>query len=186
MVAVGQDLGLRRDCSGWDIPEWEKGFRKRLAWALFMQDKRASLIHGRTSHIFQTEWAVKSLEERVFPENYADENDEEASSEVERVRTLYTCMVFLTQILSDILASLCSGASGEDVDQDQSNKITRTLIKVKHFQMRLKEWHAKLPDCLNIEYVKPRKLCSSGCLHLTYGQWKLSSTDALFALCAPA
>ena len=30
MVAIGQDLGLYRDCSKWDIPDWETGLRKRL------------------------------------------------------------------------------------------------------------------------------------------------------------
>ena len=61
MVAVGQDLGLHRDCSEWDIPGWERGLRKRLGWDLFMQDKWASLAHGRPSHIFTVDWAVHSL-----------------------------------------------------------------------------------------------------------------------------
>lgn len=37
LVAIGQELGLHLDCSSWKIPPWERGLRKRLAWALYMQ-----------------------------------------------------------------------------------------------------------------------------------------------------
>jgi hypothetical protein len=39
LVAIGQELGLHLDCSHWKIPPWERGLRKRLAWALYMQVK---------------------------------------------------------------------------------------------------------------------------------------------------
>lgn len=168
MVAVGQDLGLHRDCSNWDIPGWERGLRKRLAWALFMQDKWASLVQGRPSHIFSRDWAVEPLVEQDFPENFVDENDEEGSTEVEKGRTLYTCMVSLTTILSDILASLYSGAAEEELNQDPSTATTRTLMKVKPLQIKLRDWYTSLPHCLDIEHIKFRKLSSNGYLHLAY------------------
>jgi hypothetical protein len=59
LVGLGQELGLHLDCSTWRVPAWERGLRKRLAWALFMQDKWGSLVHGRPSHIATTDWAVK-------------------------------------------------------------------------------------------------------------------------------
>ena len=167
MVAVGQDLGLHRDCSGWDIPDWEKGLRKRLAWALFMQDKWASLVHGRPSHISKTDWRVKPLVESDFPENFADENDEEGSTEVEKGRVLFTRMVSLTEILSDILTSLYSGLAEED-NETRPNATTWVLMKAKPLQLRLKEWYASLPQCLSIEQIKVKKLSSSGYLHLAY------------------
>ncbi|CAP66688.1 uncharacterized protein PODANS_4_8070 [Podospora anserina S mat+] len=37
LVAVGQELGLHLDCTNWKIPPWERGLRKRLAWALYLQ-----------------------------------------------------------------------------------------------------------------------------------------------------
>ena len=168
MVAVGQDIGLYRDCSGWDIPEWEKGLRRRLAWALFMQDKWASLVQGRPSHIFKTDWSVKPLREQDFPENFADENDEEGSTEVEKGRTLFTCMVSLTQILSDIQESLYSAAAEEDIALNRANPTSHVLAKAKPLQIRLKEWFAQLPQHLSLEHIKIRKLCSSGYLHLAY------------------
>ena len=174
MVAVGQDLGLHRDCAGWDIPGWEKGLRKRLAWALFMQDKWCSLMQGRPSHIFKADWSVQPLLEQDFPETFADENEEEGSTEVEKGRTLYTCMVSLTEILSDILVSLYSGRPEEGETRQYPNETTKILMQAKPLQIRLKEWYAKLPQCLSIERIKLRKLSSSGYLHLAY--WATETT----------
>ena len=168
MVAVGQDLGLHRECSGWDIPGWEKGLRKRLGWALYMQDKWASLIHGRPSHIFATDWAVQSLNEQDFPESFADEDDEDGSTEVVKGRSLFTGMTSLTIILSDILSSLYSGTAEEESVRQSSNATSHILMKVKPLQIRLKDWYASLPECLSINHVKVRKLSSSGYLHLAY------------------
>ena len=168
MVAVGQDLGLHRNCSEWDIPGWEKGLRKRLAWALFMQDKWASLIHGRPSHISASDWAVISLNDQDFPENYADEDDEDGSTEVVQGRTLFTCMTSLTLILSEILLKLYSGTAEDETVRKSSNATTHVLMKAKPLQIRLKGWYSSLPQSLSVEHVRVRKLSSSGYLHLAY------------------
>ncbi len=168
MVAVGQDLGLHRDCSEWDIPGWERGLRKRLGWALFMQDKWASLVHGRPSHISTTDWAVHSLSDQDFPESFADEDDEDGSTEVVKGRSLFTCMTFLTIILSEILSVLYSGTAKEETVRRSSEATTHVLMKAKPLQIRLKQWYSDLPGCLSIEHVKVRKLSSSGYLHLAY------------------
>ena len=168
MVAVGQDLGLHRECSEWDIPGWEKGLRKRLGWALYMQDKWTSLVHGRPSHISATDWAIQSLNEKDFPESFADEDDEDGSTEVVKGRLLFTCMTSLTIILSEILSTLYSGTSEEETIRQTSNTTTHILVKVKPLQIRLKDWYTSLPDCLSIEHVKIRKLSSNGYLHLAY------------------
>ena len=168
MVAVGQDLGLHRNCSEWDIPGWEKGLRKRLAWALFMQDKWASLIHGRPSHITASDWAVTSLHDQDFPESFADEDDEDGSTEVVQGRSLFTCMTSLTLILSEILLTLYSGTAEDETARKSSNATTHVLAKAKPLQIRLKEWYSSLPECLSVEHVRVRKLSSSGSLHLAY------------------
>ena len=168
MIAVGQDLGLHRNCSEWDIPEWERGLRKRLGWALFMQDKWASLIHGRPSHIFNTDWAVTSLNDQDFPESIADEDDEDGSTEVVKGRSLFTCMTSLTLILSEILSELYSGTAEEEIARQNSGATTHVLMKAKPLQIRLKEWYSELPESLSIGNVKVRKLSSSGYLHLAY------------------
>ena len=168
MVAVGQDLGLHRNCSSWDIPSWEKGLRKRLAWALFMQDKWASLIHGRPSHITACDWAVSTLNDQDFPESFADEDDEDGSTEVVQGRSLFTSMTSLTQILSEILLKLYSGTAEDETVRKTTNATTHILAKAKPLQIRLKEWHSHLPESLSVSHVRVRKLSSSGSLHLAY------------------
>lgn len=39
LLHIGQNLGINVDCSNWQVPDWERGVRKRVAWSLFMQDK---------------------------------------------------------------------------------------------------------------------------------------------------
>ena len=168
MVAVGQDLGLHLDCSTWKIPSWERGLRKRLAWALYMQDTWASLVHGRPSHIASSEWAVKELTEKDFPENAADEDDEEGSTEVEKGRQLFCHMVYLAEILSDILHNLYSIRAEQQILDIGTDATRFVLAKAKPLQIRLKEWFASLPEALSMSDVKVRKLSSTGYLHLAY------------------
>ena len=168
MVAVGQDLGLHLDCSNWKIPSWERGLRKRLAWALYAQDTWASLVHGRPSHISRSNWAVTSMTESDFPERAADDDDEDGSTEVEKGRLLFCHMVSLTMILADILSSLYSVQVEQEL-RDAGPAATKiALTKAKPVQIRLRDWYTSLPQSLSIEDVRMRKLSSTGSLHLAY------------------
>ena len=168
MVAVSQEIGLHLDCSGWKIPSWERGLRKRLAWALFMQDTWASLVHGRPLHIDLSNWAVQTLSESDFPESALDEDDEEGSTEVEKGRQLFMYMVSLTRILAEILRTFYSIAAEQEFLEHSLTATRLALARAKPLQLRLKEWHANLPTALSMEDIKIRKLSSTGYLHLAY------------------
>ncbi|KAI4212621.1 MAG: hypothetical protein LQ351_004693 [Letrouitia transgressa] len=168
LVAVAQELGLHLDCTSWSIPKWEIGLRKRLAWAMYMQDAWASVIHGRPSHIAASNWAVQRLDESDFPENADDENEEEGSTEVEKGRLLFSGLVLLTKILADILETMYSHSSTANVHLDEYDPTRRVLELAKPLQLRLRSWYANLPKILDIDNVKPRKLSSTGYLHLAY------------------
>ncbi|KAL9612067.1 MAG: hypothetical protein Q9167_003327 [Letrouitia subvulpina] len=168
LVAVAQELGLHLDCTFWSIPKWEIGLRKRLAWAMYMQNAWAGLIHSRPSHITASDWAVQELNESDFPENADDENDEEGSTEVEIGRLLFSSLVALTRILVDILEALYSQISTASVQSDESGPTRRVLALAKPLQLRLRGWYAALSNTLNVDNVKPRKLSSTGYLHLAY------------------
>ncbi|KAF2191320.1 hypothetical protein K469DRAFT_558142 [Zopfia rhizophila CBS 207.26] len=168
LVGLGQDLGLHLDCSNWRIPSWEQGLRKRLAWALFMQDKWGALVHGRPSHITTTDWAVKSLLENDFPENAADEDDQDGSTEVEKGRTLFCEMIRLTEILASILSNFYTLKAEDDWRQHARDGIRWLLEKAKPIQLSLKQWFSELPPSLRMENVAMRKLSSTGYLHLGY------------------
>jgi len=170
LVAIGQELGLHLDCSNWKIPPWERGLRKRLAWALYMQDKWGSLIHGRPSHIFASNWAVQPLAPNDFPDVEYDESDVEESAEYERGRLLFSQMIILSQILADVLDAFYTLQAMSAVAQAGAQGTHLVLQLAKPVQLKLKEWFAALPQCLRMDSIAPNtnRLLSTGSLHLAY------------------
>jgi len=162
LVAVAQNLGLHLDCSNWKIPEWERSLRKRLAWGLFMQDKWGALIHGRPSLIHLDNWSVKPVEARDFPESSEDDEEEEGSSDIETGHLTFINMISLTEILTDILDTFFTIRATASLSNERENAMTVTLEKAKPIQLRLKDWHVKLPQCLAIGETRARKLAPTG------------------------
>ncbi|KAL9944923.1 hypothetical protein ACHAP6_002646 [Verticillium nonalfalfae] len=174
LVAIGQELGLHLDCTGWKIPPWEKGLRKRLAWALYMQDKWGALVHGRPSHIFASNWGVRPLTEHDFPDVEWDENDSEDQLEIERGRTLFSQMVHLSQILSEILDTFYTLQAKQTVTNSGAQGTHLVLSLAKPIQLKLKEWYAGLPTAIRMDNsftpsaASTSRLSSIGYLHLAY------------------
>jgi hypothetical protein len=162
LVAVGQELGLHLDCFKWKIPDWERGLRKRLAWALFMQDKWGALTHGRPSHIVRSNWAVRPVVKEDFPESAADEDDEEGSAEVEKGIMLFSQMISLTEILSEVLETFYTIKVIQEIENEGKDGTRLILEKAKPVQIKLKEWFSRLPGCLRMDSIKVRKLSSTG------------------------
>jgi hypothetical protein len=162
LVAVAQNLGLHLDSSKWRIPEWERSLRKRLAWALYMQDKWGALVHGRPQLIHPDNWTVQPVEDRDFPETADDDDDEEGSSDVETGRLTFIHMISLTEILTEILGTFFTLKATASFREERGNAMIATLQLAKPIQIRLKEWHAKLPRSLAIGNTKSRKLSPTG------------------------
>lgn len=136
LVSIGYGLGLNLDASGWNIPEWEKGLRKRLGWGLFMQDVWSSLGNGRVSLIHSSNWALQPVLHSDFPEDASHEDDKEGSSEVETGRTLFTHMIALSIILADLLESVFTVKATREISVAGANGISIILDKVKPIQLR--------------------------------------------------
>jgi hypothetical protein len=187
LVAIGQELGLHLDCSNWKIPLWERSLRKRLAWALYMQDKWGSLIHGRPSHIFASNWAVRPLTINDFPESESVEEEEEEDeaqggsseevSDYDRGRLLFTQMVSLSQLLAEVLETFYTLSAMDGVTRSGASGTHLVLSLAKPVQLKLKEWFAALPACLKMDNASSassnstnaaNKLSSTGFLHLAY------------------
>ena len=163
LVAVGQTLGLHRDCSNWRIPDWERGLRRRLAWALFMQDKWVALTHGRPSLVQISSWNVRPVSSEDFPENAEDENDEEGSAEVEKGRMSFSRFIDLTIILADILDSPYNWDKIGRANGNDPLPSARDMLEwAKPVQKRLKDWFSGLPEGLRADDMKVRKLSSIG------------------------
>ncbi|KAH8808508.1 fungal-specific transcription factor domain-containing protein [Xylogone sp. PMI_703] len=172
LVAIGQELGLHLDCSSWKIPPWERGLRKRLAWALYMQDKWGSLVHGRPSHVFASNWAVQALTPNDFAEAEFDETDVEEAAEYERGRMLFMQMVNLSQILAEVLDTFYTLQAMATVTAAGAQGTNLVLQLAKPVQLKLKDWYSGLPACLRMDASSgsntKSRLCSTGYLHLAY------------------
>lgn len=173
LVAIAQELGLHLDCSTWKIPPWERGLRKRLAWALYMQDKWGALVHGRPSHIFSSNWAVRSLTANDFPDVEWDENDIEEKQDIERGRLLFTRVVQLSEILAEILDTFYTLNAMQNVTEAGSQGTQVVLSLAKPIQLKLKDWYGGLPQSIRLDSSygasnMQNRLSSVGYLHLAY------------------
>ena len=167
LVAIGQDLGLHLDCSNWRIPIWERGLRKRLAWSLYMQDMWSSLIYGRPPHISSLNWGVQPVVSSDFPESAADEDEEDGSTEVEKGRTLFSAMITLTKMLTEVLENLYSQKAEAEI-RSTFDTTKAVLERAKPIQLKLRSWYAEMPENLKMDNTRIGKLSSVGYLHLAY------------------
>lgn len=176
LVTAGFELGLHQDCSNWRMETWEKGLRKRLAWALYKQDKWSSLVHGRPSHIFAFNWTVKDLVEQDFSDAFASgTHSSQDESAVGHGPLLFCHMVALTTILSDILDRFYTLQAIEDFHAAGSQRTRIILDKAKPAQIRLKNWFSSLPAALKMESSSGDLVetitdehARNGALHLAY------------------
>ncbi|TKX27272.1 fungal specific transcription factor domain-containing protein 3 [Elsinoe australis] len=169
LVALSQDLGLHLDCSDWSIPLWERRLRKRLAWAMYMQDKWASLVYGRPSHVHASNWSVPSLQLDDFNEDVSDapssatESPTSSSTDI----AIFLQMVELTSIMSSVVDTFYT-LSG----QQATSSTHLILSKAKPVQLQLKEWFSRLPSFAKMD--APDAPPSVGYLHLAYFATEIS------------
>ncbi|KAF2035877.1 hypothetical protein EK21DRAFT_53313 [Setomelanomma holmii] len=174
LVAIGQELGLHLDCTSWSVPLWERGLRKRIAWALYMQDKWSSLIHGRPSHIFNANWAVKPISEEDFNEEgdgYETRQDETEDEQEEnhRGRILFAQMIALTQIMAEVMDTFYTQIAIHDFANAGKKSTELILARAKPVQIKLRQWHERLPAEVKMHApLTKNKLTSTGYLHLAY------------------
>lgn len=163
VIALSEELGLGLDCNDWKLPKWERGLRKRLAWAVFMEDKWLSLKNSRPSHINDLNWVVQSLVEEDFPEKHGDGDLKEGSSDIDNGKKNFMNIIELSTILSDIINEFYSMRAIRDVTD-----VSQVLKIAKPLQLRLRNWYHSLPVELQMTSVQQRKLCSNGYLQLAY------------------
>ncbi|KAH7117186.1 hypothetical protein B0J13DRAFT_652686 [Dactylonectria estremocensis] len=171
-LAIGQSLGLHLDATNWAIPQWERNVRKRLSWALFMQDRWTALAYGRLVHIHDDDWTVKDLTPADFsdcecegstvtpgpgpgPDNHGRSI---ASTGIEQ----YMQMVQLTKILSAVCSNFYTARTCREQDTVTLLAKARPLIDM------LTNWYHSIPPTLQMNIIYQRKLCFHGYLHFSY------------------
>ncbi|KAK2800696.1 hypothetical protein FQN50_008006 [Emmonsiellopsis sp. PD_5] len=162
LVTVGFDLGLHQDCSAWKIGAWERGLRKRIAWALYVQDKWCALVHGRPSHIFKANWTVRELDAVDFTDAYSTRSNSNSmnnnnvdggeAEEAPPGSLLFRRFVTLTAILSDILDTFYTLQAAADFSAAGAQRTRIILERAKPIQIRLKDWFTRLPEELKMDH----------------------------------
>lgn len=176
LVALGQDIGLHLDCTEWSIPLWERRLRKRLAWALYMQDKWSALMYGRPSHINTCDWAVKTPTMDDFDETVphmpppADEDD----ADTIKGRTIFMQMISLTLIMAEVCSVFYSQTACADYQRAGRYATQLVLNRAKPVQLKLKDWFANLPTECKMDNYSTGKLSATGYLHLAYFATEIS------------
>lgn len=165
LIGIAHELGLQLDCSLWKLADKEKILRKRLAWALYMQDKWCSLIHGRPSLISNAQWAVQQLSETELPaDSDVSRSDGVAADEAKRGQDLFTQLIDLTKILATVLDTFYTLQAMSDVDKAGENGTRLILERAKPVQIKLKEWFTHLPLSLKMDIKTSGKPSSTGSL----------------------
>ncbi|KAK9360376.1 fungal-specific transcription factor domain-containing protein [Lipomyces starkeyi] len=162
LVGVAQALGLHLDCSRWHIPSWEIFLRRRVAWALYVQDRWVALCHGRPCYIDEKNWVVPMLDLDDFCIELS------SASGVDHGAELLIEISRLTSILSEILQTFFFAEYTKYKHEIRDPSVVFELAKP--LQLKLRQWHTGLSDCL---YMKPasvvnNRLCTTGYLHLAY------------------
>jgi hypothetical protein len=192
LLSVGHTLGIHVDCSDWTIPEWEKSLRKRLAWALYMQDKWGTLIHGRPSLIptqidrdeDTSDWVVRPCTLNDFSETTAGD---EGSGVVDALagRDAFLHSIELTKILSRITATFCSAGATRKGGLLDRIGASGALELAKPLALQLRDWHATLPPSLQLDSTPSLKLSTNGALHLSHAAAQLTIHRALLRILTP-
>ena len=151
LVGAAFELGLHLDCTSWTISDEERGLRKRLAWAVYMQDQWCSLVHGRPSLISKVHWAVQSLYDEDFGLLQESRETSDTTDERERGQECFCEMVALTEILSSILDTFYTQRAIQEYDNAGENGTRLILDRAKPIQMKLKNWFTVLPKSLKLD-----------------------------------
>ncbi|KAF2012987.1 hypothetical protein BU24DRAFT_435284 [Aaosphaeria arxii CBS 175.79] len=188
LLSIGQTVGIHLDCSDWKIPEWEKGLRRRLAWALYMQDKWGVLVHGRPSLINDqvgedggpSDWDVRDCTLEDFTEEGPGEN-QSGDGEVDAAsgQAAFLQSIKLTKIYSRIISTFYSvGATKRGGLLDRIGP-SGAMTLAKPLAIELHEWHAAVPPSLRLESSTSLRLSTSGALHLSHMAVELTIHRAL-------
>ncbi|KAL1652335.1 hypothetical protein SLS58_000462 [Diplodia intermedia] len=168
LFALAQTLGLNIDPSSWSIPPWEKRLRRRLAWAVYVQDKWLSLNFGRSSHIQMDDWDVAPLSQDDFGD---------AGSTQSVLCDHFLHLVSLTQIVAQIQSNLFSLKATRHL----SGSLEATFDAAKPLRIALAEWSQAHPLVAAQPWrgFASQDLDGNGSLRLAYITAKVSIFRAL-------
>lgn len=165
IISMLEQIGLFIDCKNWDIPSWEIGVRRRLAWAVYLECHWQALIHSKSCSVIPgVNWFVSDLDESDFPDS-KDEITPETLLYTEKVlgNNIFLQSVKLAKILRDIIPFVISPSHlsmGESLGDQAS--------RAQELKERLNVWYSQIPQTLHEIPLHWRKLNSSKLIFLSY------------------
>lgn len=105
IVGLSNSLGLHLECRLWGIPSWEKRLRRRLWWAIYVEDTWRSFLSGRPPFINRTEFDTGELDAMDFIHNMAstlNPNRTPVSAASSSRECIFPNLVQLTSLVAEI------------------------------------------------------------------------------------
>lgn len=178
--AVGaiQLLGLHRDCSRWKLPKWERSLRKRLWWALYIDDKWNSYTYGRPVNI---EGARSNI-----PPLTPDDDDWGRHGPLEKSADI-SCFIALSR-LSSVLENLLPLLLERD---GVTRKYGHERMVIAQATTDLESVYRDLPRDLEFNVANvgfparpgSRKYCRLSCLLTSIGSLQLAHIGVTMLIC---
>ncbi|PHH52828.1 Transcriptional activator protein DAL81 [Ceratocystis fimbriata CBS 114723] len=184
IVALAQGLGLHVDCSAWEIPEWEKGLRRRLGWALYLQDRWGVFSHGRLRLLSDQDWDLQPCSSTDFPESSAIDEDPAADGniEVDSGRQQFIKQAELAGILNQVMGLFYTSSATKPGGSLDRMGVVQAVEMARPVMVRLREWRNSLPAKLQLDCIEDRKLSANGSLHLAIAATEAALHRALVRL----
>ncbi|OAG01387.1 uncharacterized protein CC84DRAFT_1198636 [Paraphaeosphaeria sporulosa] len=168
LVAISYDLGLHVNCESWSIPVWEAGLRRRLSWALYMQDRWTAFVHGRPMLLSEDDWDLSPCSSSDFPEHDKSEGLGLGAVAAHIGWQLFLSHIELSQILDDVNRTYyVATAQRRDGTLDKMGVLAAVDL-AQPILRRLSQWKTSLPDVLAFSPTRDRSVCASASLHLAY------------------
>ncbi|KAF3483551.1 fungal specific transcription factor domain-containing protein [Arthroderma uncinatum] len=171
-VSCAHVLGLHRDPTFWDIPEWEKRLRRKLWWATFYTDRWTSICHGNPPHIHNDSFDTRDIEieDLMSDEDVGGHAYSMVVQEGDRPYAISLAVRFierikLTKMLDNVLGCSFTLAGYSESIKGHIPK-EQSLLRC---QAALQNWMSLLPQCLGLSF-SPQGVehCVNASLHLSF------------------
>ncbi|KAJ4144221.1 hypothetical protein LMH87_003111 [Akanthomyces muscarius] len=139
-VGMAHSLGLQFECQMFGIPNADKRLRRRLWWALYIEEKWQSLLMGRPPYIRADEWDVGELCDNDFETKKASSYFDEAAAVVGRTFLPFRDMARLAVIVADVQERLYSLRACQRLGED----LAQSISTAKPLFDRLNDWRSSI------------------------------------------
>ncbi|KAH8701582.1 fungal-specific transcription factor domain-containing protein [Talaromyces proteolyticus] len=152
-VALAHSLGLHLEPSPWGIPSWEKRLRRRLWWAVYLEDKWRSLLIGRPPFIHPEDWDVKDLNDTDF---IVDELEEISAGELHAILPaeseyglIFRSFIKLAQVADRIHQTFYTLKRSQTMSED----FLASINAARPIREELQTWYRTLPQSLRMNHI---------------------------------